>query len=71
MDIITINARSKDQAESAILFYLNEIEKMKNGENSTAAGPSQFNSTSRRGSAFCTPLINKERALVVDGRTLT
>lgn len=70
MDIITINARSKDQAESTILFYLNEIEKMKNG--GSAPGPSdQQCSTSRRGSAFCPPLTNKERALVVDGRTLT
>lgn len=64
MDIIKLNARSKDSAEAAIHFYLQEIERLKTGK-------SERNPTARRPSESCVPLQNKERALVVDGKTLT
>lgn len=44
-------ARSRDAAETSIIFYLNEI------------GNQEINSSSRP--------ANKQRALVVDGKTLT
>ncbi|XP_021953805.2 probable phospholipid-transporting ATPase VD isoform X3 [Folsomia candida] len=68
MDIVILNSRSKDQAESSILFYLNEIEKIRTGENASSEAS---NSVHRRPSELCSPLTNKERALVVDGKTLT
>lgn len=75
MDIIKLNARSKDSAENTIQFYLKEIERLKKSSkivgNDLHQQSEQYNSTERRGSDFCPPLVNKERALVVDGRTLT
>lgn len=75
MDIIKLNARSKNAAENTIKFYMDQIEQMKigGGANSPdlARLADHISLNSHRGSDACTPLISKERALVVDGRTLT
>jgi phospholipid-translocating ATPase len=55
MDILRLIARSRDQAETSINFYLNEIEKQLNDCHRTAI----------------TPAGGKGRSLVVDGKTLT
>ncbi|XP_052894439.1 phospholipid-transporting ATPase VD isoform X1 [Anopheles moucheti] len=58
MDILKLTARSRDSAEASINFYLNEIEKQLNS-----------NGASNDEDAF--DQLEKPRALVVDGKTLT
>ncbi|KFB52591.1 AGAP010026-PA-like protein [Anopheles sinensis] len=61
MDILKLTARSRDSAEASINFYLNEIEKQLN---SNGGGASIDDAD-----AF--DQLDKTRALVVDGKTLT
>uniref|UniRef100_A0AAG5DWE8 Phospholipid-transporting ATPase n=1 Tax=Anopheles atroparvus TaxID=41427 RepID=A0AAG5DWE8_ANOAO len=63
MDILKLTARSRDSAEASINFYLNEIEKQLNS-NSNGTGPAIDDDD-----AF--DQLDKTRALVVDGKTLT
>uniref|UniRef100_A0A4Y0BFS1 Phospholipid-transporting ATPase n=2 Tax=Anopheles funestus TaxID=62324 RepID=A0A4Y0BFS1_ANOFN len=58
MDILKLTARSRDSAEASINFYLNEIEK-------------QLNSNGAPNDEDAFDLLDKPRALVVDGKTLT
>ncbi|XP_053673867.1 phospholipid-transporting ATPase VB [Anopheles nili] len=60
MDIFKLTARSRDSAEASINFYLNEIEKQLNSNGGGAASDDD---------AF--DQLDKARALVVDGKTLT
>ncbi|XP_058056504.1 phospholipid-transporting ATPase VD [Anopheles bellator] len=66
MDILRLTARSRDSAESCITFYLNEIEKQLNG--ASGAGNIAISATNDD-DAF--DQLDKPRALVVDGKTLT
>lgn len=77
MEILKLMARSKDQAESTILCYLDAIERQCTTENSTNIGsispqltqPSSISSISQ----VVPRTIKKcqKKALVVDGKTLT
>uniref|UniRef100_A0A182Y662 Phospholipid-transporting ATPase n=1 Tax=Anopheles stephensi TaxID=30069 RepID=A0A182Y662_ANOST len=58
MDILKLTARSRDSAEASINFYLNEIEKQLNS-NGAPTDDDAFDQ------------LDKTRALVVDGKTLT
>ncbi|CAG7722204.1 unnamed protein product [Allacma fusca] len=77
MDIIKLNARSKDSAERTIAFYLDQTEKIRTYGLSDS--PDQFSNFNQAvgdshvgGNSIKTPALrSKERALVVDGRTLT
>ncbi|ODN06541.1 putative phospholipid-transporting ATPase VD [Orchesella cincta] len=99
MDVIKLNARSKDQADKAITFYLDQVEKMKmytqntdigaKGDNQSAnldglnimelqrnnynseSGFGNDGSQQHRDSDAFFRLSTNERALVVDGKTLT
>lgn len=91
MDIIKLNARSKDAADKAITFYLDQMDKMKILQSDRANVKSGNNRCSveepheLRGSNYTSSpqahqphdpdalfeLSTNERALVVDGRTLT
>ncbi|XP_030380465.1 probable phospholipid-transporting ATPase VA isoform X2 [Scaptodrosophila lebanonensis] len=53
MELVKLSARSRDAAESAINFYLND------------------RNSDKRSSAYHLESHNKQRALVVDGKTLT
>lgn len=66
MELLKIMARSKESAESTIMFYLAEIERSLGDETQSEILPSSSNSqvSSRSGKG-------KGRALVVDGKTLT
>lgn len=86
MEVIKLNARSKDAADKSISFYLEQMEKIeffqKNGgnpSNSQDNNTNNFNcqhsaievsSLHRDSDALCELGMN-EKALVVDGRTLT
>uniref|UniRef100_A0A182UCH3 P-type ATPase C-terminal domain-containing protein n=1 Tax=Anopheles melas TaxID=34690 RepID=A0A182UCH3_9DIPT len=59
MDILKLTARSRDSAEASINFYLNEIEKQLNSNGSSSDADDAFDQ------------LDKARALVVDGKTLT
>jgi phospholipid-translocating ATPase len=68
MDIININAKSKSAAGDTITFYLEEVERLK--REATESPPIQTRLISHNPQT--PPLTsNKERALVVDGKTLT
>ena len=79
MDVIKLNARSKESAERTISFYLEQAEKIKSygsSYNSSAAvvqnNQHTVELTHRRSrSVDNPPLTTKDRALVVDGKTLT
>uniref|UniRef100_A0A182JZG0 Phospholipid-transporting ATPase n=1 Tax=Anopheles christyi TaxID=43041 RepID=A0A182JZG0_9DIPT len=59
MDILKLTARSRDSAEASINFYLNEIEKQLNSNGGSSDTDDAFDQ------------LDKARALVVDGKTLT
>uniref|UniRef100_A0A182URU1 Phospholipid-transporting ATPase n=1 Tax=Anopheles merus TaxID=30066 RepID=A0A182URU1_ANOME len=59
MDILKLTARSRDSAEASINFYLNEIEKQLNSNGGSSDADDAFDQ------------LDKARALVVDGKTLT
>uniref|UniRef100_A0A182PEF6 Phospholipid-transporting ATPase n=1 Tax=Anopheles epiroticus TaxID=199890 RepID=A0A182PEF6_9DIPT len=59
MDILKLTARSRDSAEASINFYLNEIEKQLNTNGGSSDADDAFDQ------------LEKARALVVDGKTLT
>ncbi|XP_044730312.1 phospholipid-transporting ATPase VB isoform X2 [Chrysoperla carnea] len=68
MDILKLMTRSKDAAENSILFYLSEIEKLLDGTSDT-----QIPQNHHRISVATATVTPKkaQRALVVDGKTLT
>lgn len=71
MEILKIMARSKESAESSILFYLSDIEKnIRNSMNELRKEMMPSSSTSQ---VVSKNLISKpkSKALVVDGKTLT
>lgn len=91
MDIIKLNARSKDAADKSISFYLEQLDKMKffrnDGKgkagdllsaNKSSQDPLELqrntynaDQSAHRESDALFELSTNERALVVDGRTLT
>jgi phospholipid-translocating ATPase len=76
MDIIPLYARNKDSTERLLNYYLDQVQKFKNepvAEHGSGGDghENSFNSKTHRGSGICAPLVSKDRALVVDGTTLT
>ena len=77
MDIIKLNARSKDSADRTISFYLEQAERIQSfevmeGNQFPHVGQAAGDSRGRSNNVMENPpLRSKERALVVDGRTLT
>ncbi|PSN32447.1 hypothetical protein C0J52_17592, partial [Blattella germanica] len=82
MELLKLSARSKDAAESTILFYLSEIERESPPEIGMAGGAPGLNqvgvfarATSTSSNALPhrggTMRTYKKRALVIDGKTLT
>jgi len=77
MDIIPLYARSKDSTERLLQYYLDQVEQFNESTNSPTrqrtaeVQENSFNAKTHRGSGICAPLVSKERALVVDGTTLT
>ncbi|XP_054718462.1 phospholipid-transporting ATPase VA-like [Uloborus diversus] len=77
MEIITLNARSKEAAEDTMRFYLDQIGKDIVTENCSCAPSGSFSSTSLlhrflpgRCGSTCFDEDKRQRALVIDGRTL-
>ncbi|XP_050100213.1 phospholipid-transporting ATPase VA isoform X1 [Anopheles aquasalis] len=71
MDILRLTARSRDSAEACINFYLNEIEKQLNGGADGAATTGGNRTITADGDSDAFDQLEKPRALVVDGKTLT
>ena len=66
MEIIKLNARSRDSAETTIRYHLGQIEDRESEETSSVATAteelSEMSTTGR--------MWSKNRALVIDGKTL-
>ncbi|KAK7867763.1 hypothetical protein R5R35_002262 [Gryllus longicercus] len=81
MELLKLSARSKDAAESTILFYLTEIQRdcspPDHGATGGLAGPGLnqvgvfARATTLGESSHSSHQVMKKRALVVDGKTLT
>lgn len=83
MELLKLSARSKDAAESTIMFYLADIEQESPPDIGMASGPPGLNQVGVFARANISPdsttsqlqrgplHSNKKRALVVDGKTLT
>ena len=69
MEIIKLNARSRDSAETTIRYHLGQIEDRESEETSSVATATEElseMSTGRGGGR----MWSKNRALVIDGKTL-
>ena len=70
MEIIKLNARSRDSAETTIRYHLGQIEDRESEETSSVATATEELSEMSTGRGGGGRMWSKNRALVIDGKTL-